>query len=152
MHPAHPSPPLCFNVFLSFYLPGTSIPTTLFQRVPVILCTRHIHPHHSVSTCSCHSMHPAHPSPPLCFNVFLSFYAPGTSIPATLFQRIHFPCLNSYTGFQLITESNVNCPLLHIVLLQYINHLILQVSCTFLTSPDNSDHLPHSSFLFPELN
>ena len=26
------------------------------------------------------------------------------------------------------------------------------VSCTFLTSPDNSDHLPHSSFLFPELN
>ena len=57
-----------------------------------------------------------------------------------------------YTGFQLITESNLNCPLLHIMLLQYINHLILQVSCTFLTSPDNSDHLPHSSFLFPELN
>ena len=50
------------------------------------------------------------------------------------------------------TESNLNCPLLHIVLLQYINHLILQVSCTFLTSPDNPDHLPHSSFLFPELN
>ena len=41
---------------------------------------------------------------------------------------------------------------LHIVLLQYINHLILQVSCSFLTSPDNSDHLPHSSFIFPELN
>ena len=64
----------------------------------------------------------------------------------------HFPCLNSYTGFQLITESNSNCPLLHIALLQYINHLIWLVSCTFLTSPDNSDHLPHSSFLFPELN
>ena len=88
MHPSHPSPPLCFNVFLSFYAPGTSIPTTLFQRIPVILCTRHIHPHHSVSTCSCHSMHPAHPSPPLCFNVFLSFYAPGTFIPTTLFQRV----------------------------------------------------------------
>ena len=88
MHPAHPSPPLCFNVFLSFYAPGTSIPTTLFQRVPVLLCTRHIHPHHSVSTCSFPSMHPAHPSPPLCFNVFLSFYAPGTSIPTTRFQRI----------------------------------------------------------------
>ena len=26
-----------FLVFLSFYAPGTSIPTTLFQRVPVIL-------------------------------------------------------------------------------------------------------------------
>ena len=62
------------------------------------------------------------------------------------------PCLNSYTGFQLITESNSNCPLLHITLLQYINHLIWLISCTFLTSPDNSDHLPHSSFLFPELN
>ena len=56
------------------------------------------------------------------------------------------------TGFQLITESNSNCPLLHIALLQYINHLIWLVSCTFLTSPDNSDHLPHSSFLLPELN
>ena len=64
----------------------------------------------------------------------------------------HFPCLNSHTGFQLITESNLNYPLLHIALLQYINHLIWLVSCTFLTSPDNSDHLPHSSFLFPELN
>ena len=31
-------------------------------------------------------------------------------------------------------------------ILQYINHLIWLVSCTFLTSPDNSDHLPHSSF------
>ena len=61
------------------------------------------------------------------------------------------PRLNSYTGFQLISESNSNCPLLHIALLQYIDHLILLVSCTFLTSPDNSDHLPHSSFLFPEL-
>ena len=69
-----------------------------------------------------------------------------------LVSHHHFPCLNSYTGFQLITESNLNCPLLHIVLLQYINHLIWLVSCTFLTSPDNSDHLPHSSFLFPELN
>ena len=88
MHLAHPSPPLCFNGFLSFYVPGTSIPTTLFQSVPVILSTRHIHPHHSVSTCSCHSMNPAHPSPPLCFNVFLSFYAPGKSIPTTLFQRV----------------------------------------------------------------
>ena len=48
-----------------------------------------------------------------------------------LVSHHHFPCLNSYTGFQLITESNSNCPLLHIVLLQYINHLILQVSCTF---------------------
>ena len=92
MHPAHPSPPFCFNVFLSFYAPGTSVPTTLFQRVPVILCTRHIHPHHSVSTCSCHSMHPAHPSPPFCFNVFLFFYAPGTFIPTTLFQRVHVLC------------------------------------------------------------
>ena len=34
----------------------------------------------------------------------------------------HFPCLNSSTGFQLITESNSNCPLFHIALLQYINH------------------------------
>ena len=33
-----------------------------------------------------------------------------------------------------------------------VDGCILQVSCTFLTSPDNSDHLPHSSFLFPELN
>ena len=49
----------------------------------------------------------------------------------------HFPCLNSYTGFQLITESNSNCPLLHIALIQYINRLIWLVSCTFLTSPDN---------------
>ena len=57
-----------------------------------------------------------------------------------------------YAGFQLITESNSNCPLLHMALLQYINHLIWLVSCTFLTTPDNSDHLPHSSFLFPELN
>ena len=57
-----------------------------------------------------------------------------------------------YTGFQLITEYNSNCSLLHIALWQYINHLILLVSCTFLTSPDNSDHLPHSSFLFPEQN
>ena len=57
-----------------------------------------------------------------------------------------------YTGFQLITESNSNCPLLYIALLQYINHLIWLVSCIFLTSPDNSDHLPHSSFLFPEQN
>ena len=88
MHPSHPSPPLCFNVFMSFYAPVTFIPTTLFQRVPVLLCTRHIHPHHSVSTCSCHSMHPSHPSPPLCFNVFMSFYAPVTSIPTTLFQRV----------------------------------------------------------------
>ena len=62
------------------------------------------------------------------------------------------PLLKQLHWFQLITESNLNCPLLHIVLLQYINHLILQVSCTFLTSPDNSDHLPHSSFLFPDLN
>ena len=69
-----------------------------------------------------------------------------------LVSHHHFPCLNSYTGLQLITESNSNCPLLHIALLQYINHLIWLVSCTFLTSPDNSDHLPHSSFLFPELN
>ena len=66
--------------------------------------------------------------------------------------RHHFPCLNSYTGFQLLTESNSNCPLLHIALLQYINRLIWLVSCTFLTSPDNSVHLSHSSFLFPELN
>ena len=69
-----------------------------------------------------------------------------------LVSHHHFPCLNSYTGFQLITESNSNCPLLHIALLQYINHLMWLVSCTFLTSPGNSDHLPHSSFLFPELN
>ena len=48
--------------------------------------------------------------------------------------------------------SFLNCPLLHIALLQYINHLVWLVSCTFLTSPDNSDHLPHSSFLFPEQN
>ena len=34
----------------------------------------------------------------------------------------------------------------------YTNHLIWLVSCTFLTSPDNSDHLPPSSFLFPEQN
>ena len=60
------------------------------------------------------------------------------------------PLPNNYTGFQLITEYNSNCPLLHIALWQYINHLILLVFCTFLTSPDNSDHLPHSSFLFPE--
>ena len=62
------------------------------------------------------------------------------------------PLFKSYTGFQLITESNSKCPLLHIALLQYINHLIWLVSCTFLTSPCKSDHLPHSSFLFPELN
>ena len=56
-------------------------------------------------------------------------------------------------GNYRITESNSNCPLLHIVLLQHINHLIWLVSYTFfLTSPDNSDHLPHSSFIFPELN
>ena len=82
----------------------------------------------------------------------LSGLAVRCCCPHHLVSHHHFPCLNSYTGFQLITESNLNCPLLHIVLLQYINHLILQVSCTFLTSPDNSDHLPHSSFLFPELN
>ena len=62
------------------------------------------------------------------------------------------PLLKQYTGFQLITESNSNCPLLHLALLQYTNHLIWLVSCTFLITPDNSDHLPHSSFLFPELN
>ena len=62
------------------------------------------------------------------------------------------PLLKQLHWLPLITESKLNCPLLHVVLLQYINHLILQVSCTFLTSPDNSDHLPHSSFLFPELN
>ena len=69
-----------------------------------------------------------------------------------LVSHRHFPCSNNYTGFQLITEYNSNCPLLHIALWQYINHLIWLVSCTFLTSPDNSDHLPQSSFLFPEQN
>ena len=44
----------------------------------------------------------------------------------------------SRSSFQLITESNSYCPL-HMALLQYINHLIWLVSCTFLTSPDNSD-------------
>ena len=38
-----------------------------------------------------------------------------------LVSHHHFPCSNSYTGFQLITESNSNCPILHIALLQYIN-------------------------------
>ena len=56
------------------------------------------------------------------------------------------PLSNSYTGFQLVTESNSICPLLHVALLQHTNHLIWLVSCTFLTSPDNSDHLPHSRF------
>ncbi len=62
------------------------------------------------------------------------------------------PCLNSYTGFQLIKKSNSNCPRSHIALLKYTNHLIWLVSYTFLTYSDNSDHLPHSNFLFPELN
>ena len=62
------------------------------------------------------------------------------------------PLLKQLYWLQLITEYNSNCPLLHIALWQYINHLILLVSCTFLISPDNSDHLPHSSFLFPEQN
>ena len=48
-----------------------------------------------------------------------------------------------------VTESNSNCPLLHIALLQYINHLIWLVSCTFLTSPDNSDHLPRQQLSIP---
>ena len=33
----------------------------------------------------------------------------------------------------------------HFSLMQYINHLIWLVSCTFLTSPDNSDHLGPTS-------
>ena len=89
---------------------------------------------------------------PWCWSLVISLYAFCCCLLTLLPVVGHFPCLNSYTGLQVITESNLNCPLLHIVLLQYINHLILQVSCTFLTSPDNSDHLPHSSFLFPELN
>ena len=77
--------------------------------------------------------------------------APRFSPSLPLLKQLHWLPVNYRIKFKL-TESNLSCPLLHIVLLQYINHLILQVSCTFLTSPDNSDHLPHSSFLFPELN
>ena len=62
------------------------------------------------------------------------------------------PLLKQLHRLPVNYSSNSNCPLLHIALLQYINHLILLVSCTFLTSPDNSDHLPHSSFLFQEQN
>ena len=56
---------------------------------------------------------------------------------------------NDYdSAIQLITESNSNCPLLHIALLHYINHLIWLVLCTFPTSPDNSENLPNSGQLY----
>ena len=54
-----------------------------------------------------------------------------------LLKQLHWLPVNYRIQFKLST-------------LTYINHLIWPVSCTFLTSPDNSDHLPHISFLFQE--
>ena len=70
--------------------------------------------------------------------------APRFSPSLPLLKQLQWLPVNYRIKFKLST--------LTYVLVQYINHLILQVSCTFLTSTDNSDHLPHSSFLFPELN
>ena len=58
--------------------------------------------------------------------------------------QVHWLAVNYRIKFKLST-------LTYRALLQYINHPIWLVSCTFLASPDNSDHLPHSSFLFLEL-
>ena len=71
--------------------------------------------------------------------------APRFSPSLPLLKQLHWLPVNYRIQFKLST-------LTYITLLQYINHLIWLVSCTFLTSPDNSDHLPHSSFLFPEQN
>ena len=70
----------------------------------------------------------------------------GMSPTPVTTARSHLSCRRTRT------LSPTRCALLHFALLQYINHLIWLVSCTFLTSPDNSDHLPPSSFLFPEQN
>ena len=66
--------------------------------------------------------------------------APRFSPSLHLLKQLHWLPVNYRIQFKLSTLT---------YLLQYINHLIWLVSCT---SPDNSDHLPHSSFLFPEQN
>ena len=71
--------------------------------------------------------------------------APHFSPSLPLLKQLHWLPVNHRIKFKLST-------LTYRALLQYINHLIWLVSCTFLTCPDNSDQLPHSSFLFPELN
>ena len=57
----------------------------------------------------------------------------------------------TYTGFLLLIESILNCPLLHIVLYLNNNHLAWLVSCIFQISLGSSNH-PFHNLLFLKLN
>ena len=70
--------------------------------------------------------------------------APRFSPSLPLLKQLHWLSVNYRIKFKLSTLT-YRAVAIH-------QPPYLQVSCTFLTSPDNSDHLPHSSFLFPELN
>ena len=70
--------------------------------------------------------------------------APRFSPSLPLLKQLHWLPVNYRIQFKLSTLT-YRALAIH-------QHLILLVFCTFLTSPDNSDHLPHSSFLFPEQN
>ena len=69
--------------------------------------------------------------------------APRFSPSLPLLKHLHWLPFNYRIKFKLSTLTYRALA---------INHLIWLVYCAFLTSPDNSDHLPHNSFLFPELN
>ena len=76
-----------------------------------------------------------------------------------LVSHHHFPCLNSYTGFQLITESNSNCTLLpHRHMVRFISELISNHSVVVKTSDGQQSRLkrinngvPQGSVLSPLL-
>ena len=59
----------------------------------------------------------------------------------------HHHCLNSYTGFLLIIEFILSCPLLHIVLYLQNNHPTWLVSCIFQISIGSPDHQFHNNLL-----
>ena len=56
----------------------------------------------------------------------------------------HYHYLNSYTGFLLLIELILSCPLLHIMLYLHNNHPTWLVSCIFQISLDSSDHQFHN--------
>ena len=70
--------------------------------------------------------------------------APRFSPSLPLLKQLHWLPVNYRMKFKL---STLTYRALAIHQPPYLASLL-----HFLTSPDNSDHLPHSSFLFPELN
>ena len=70
--------------------------------------------------------------------------APRFSPSLPLLKQLHWLPINYTITFKLST-------LTYRALAIHQQHYLASL-CTFLTSQDNSDHLPHSSFLFPELN